>query len=188
MRALRASRERCRRSAEKSSTEAEPVKQRQPGLRARTPSRSSERSRRSARSPLRFRGISSRPNSFADQTLVCRVSPLLGRFAPRAGFVTLRQTFVRRCQNCGAWTALTTRRARWARHFGRLGNRLKVTVMPGCGPSVDAITAALTAAFAPAGRAPTGHPLAVHPTHWQLHHVETLPSKRAWARRAASNR
>ena len=34
----------------------------------------------------------------------------------------------------------------------------------------------------------TGHPLAVHPTHWQLHHVETLPSKRAWARRAASNR
>ena len=34
----------------------------------------------------------------------------------------------------------------------------------------------------------TGHPLAVHPTHWQLHHVETLPGKRAWARRAASNR
>jgi hypothetical protein len=34
----------------------------------------------------------------------------------------------------------------------------------------------------------TGHPLAVRPTHWQLHHVETLPSKRAWARRAASNR
>ena len=34
----------------------------------------------------------------------------------------------------------------------------------------------------------TGHPLAVHPTHWQLHHVETLPGKRAWARRAASHR
>jgi len=28
----------------------------------------------------------------------------------------------------------------------------------------------------------TGAPLALHPTHWQ-HHVETLPSIRAWARR-----
>jgi hypothetical protein len=28
----------------------------------------------------------------------------------------------------------------------------------------------------------TGAPLALHPTHW-LHHVETLPSIRAWARR-----
>jgi hypothetical protein len=27
---------------------------------------------------------------------------LLGRFAARAGFVALRRTFVRRCQNCVA--------------------------------------------------------------------------------------
>jgi hypothetical protein len=36
-------------------------------------------------------------------------------FRPRAGFVTLSQTFVRRCQNCGAWAAVITRRARPAR-------------------------------------------------------------------------
>src|SRR5262249_17814633 len=32
------------------------------------------------------------------------MEPLLSRFAVRAGFVTLRQTFVRRCQDIGRWT------------------------------------------------------------------------------------
>jgi hypothetical protein len=35
----------------------------------------------------------------------CRISPLLGRFGPVRGLVALRQTFVRRCQNCVAWGA-----------------------------------------------------------------------------------
>src|SRR5262249_10978522 len=34
---------------------------------------------------------------------------LLGRFAARAGFVALRQTFVRRCQNCLPWVAVIMR-------------------------------------------------------------------------------
>src|SRR6516162_9194999 len=46
------------------------------------------------------------------RTAAGRASPLLGRLAPRAGFVALRQTFVRRCQNCVAWAAVIARRAR----------------------------------------------------------------------------
>src|SRR5215471_6864204 len=44
-----------------------------------------------------------------------RYYPFISRFGPRAGLVTLRQTFVRRCQNCVAWAAVITRRARPAR-------------------------------------------------------------------------
>jgi hypothetical protein len=33
--------------------------------------------------------------------------------------------------------------------------------------------------------AATGISLALRPTHWQLHVVETLPSKRAWVRRSS---
>jgi hypothetical protein len=38
--------------------------------------------------------------------------PLLGSFAPRAGLVALRQTFVRRRQNCGAYTDLLRKELR----------------------------------------------------------------------------
>src|SRR5262245_18880317 len=75
---------------------------------------------------------------------------LLGRFAARAGFVTPRQTFVRRCQSCLPWVAVSCGGARPA-GFRPLCNHLKIPVMVGCAPSADAITAAL----APAGWTPT---------------------------------
>ena len=43
---------------------------------------------------------------------------------PRVGLVTLRQRFVRRCQNCGAWAAIITPRA--------LPERSKRRVSPRC--------------------------------------------------------
>src|SRR5262245_6437596 len=48
---------------------------------------------------------------------------LLSRFAPRAGLVIVRQTFVRRCQNCVARAAVITgedRRRTSANGFWRL--------------------------------------------------------------------
>src|SRR6266516_5828008 len=86
-----------------------------------------------------MRGIASRRRPAA--MLLCRL-------APPAGLVTPRQTFVRRRQNGVA-------RAAAASATGSASARLRV---PGdardarsCGPSANAITAAL----APAGRTPT---------------------------------
>src|SRR5215831_10633112 len=49
----------------------------------------------------------------------------LSRFARRAGFVILGQTFVRCCQNC-----VSSRSERDRLGFRRFGNHLKVPVMP----------------------------------------------------------
>ena len=41
-----------------------------------------------------------RPVAAIKRVTAGRALPLLGRFSPSAGLVILRQTFVRRCQNC----------------------------------------------------------------------------------------
>src|SRR5262249_43563374 len=77
--------------------------------------------------------------------------PRVSRFAPRAGLVTLRQTFVRWSQKRVAWAAIITPRAAggWPARHHRNCRRCKDARC--CGPSANAITATL----APPDRTPT---------------------------------
>src|SRR5262249_4620738 len=61
--------------------------------------------------------------------------PPLGRFARRAGFVALRQTFVRPFQHCVGWAAATTTPWPLLQNAGEDARRRRL--------SADAITAAL---------------------------------------------
>jgi len=55
---------------------------------------------------------------------------LVGRFAPCAGFVTLRQTFVRRSQNCGMVPRETTGASQAASGFARSGKPITSALEP----------------------------------------------------------
>src|SRR5215510_9715720 len=55
---------------------------------------------------------------------------LVGRFAPCAGFVTLRQTFVRRSQNCGMVPRETTGASQAASGFALSGKPITSALEP----------------------------------------------------------